>query len=107
MSAPTEEEIRAAIAREWGRRLPNRVPIETDFSDGIGGCMLLLDGIFDTGDFRDSELARLDGLAGETINLIRDDCRRRINEALVSAALTFAAEHPDAPRATREASATA
>ena len=105
MSAPTEEEIRAAIAREWGARRPNPPSVEIQFSDGIGACMLLLDGIFDTEDFRVSELARLDELLDLAVNPIRDECRRQVNEALVSAALTFAAEHPDAPRARREVTA--
>ena len=105
MSAPTEEEIRAAIARGWGARRPHRLSIEGVFSDGIGECLLLLDGIFDTGDFRDSELARLDELLELAVKPIRDEARRQINEAIVSAAQTFAAEHPDAPRARREVAA--
>jgi hypothetical protein len=81
--------------------------IEGKFSDGVGATMLLLDGLFDLEDLRESEIARLDALADLAVRSIRDDARRRINEALVAAALTFAAEHPDAPRAPREATATA
>jgi hypothetical protein len=98
-TAPTEEEIRAAIARQWGVRPPNPPSIEIQFSDGIGATMRLLDGLFGTEDFRDSELERLDELVEGAVDPIRDDARRRINEALVATALTFAAEHPDAPRA--------
>ncbi len=93
-TAPTEEEIRAAIARAWGAR-------EVEFSDAFTHCMTLLDDLYDQDDLRPSEDARLGELVTPAIDLIRDETQRRINEALVSAALAFAAEHPDAPRATR------
>jgi hypothetical protein len=99
--------MQSQIAREWGVRPPAGLSIESSFSDGIGACMNLLLGLYDFDDLRKSETDRLDDLAEQAINLIRADARRRINEALVSAALAFAAEHPDAPRATREAAAAA
>jgi hypothetical protein len=102
MSAPTEEEIRAAIAREWGARPPAGPPIDLQFSDGLGVCQTLVDGLYDLDDLRESEVDRLNELTFAAVDPIRDDARLRINEALVSAALTFAAEHPDAPRATRK-----
>lgn len=95
-TAPTEEEIRAAIAREW------RTSIDLDFSDAFTRCMTLADGMYDLEDLRESEVDRLNELTYAAVDPIRADARRQINEALVSAALTFAAEHPDAPRATRK-----
>ena len=102
MSAPTEEEIRAAIARGWTDRPPTGTPIDLAFSDTFTRCMTLLDGLYDLDDLRDSELGRLIVLTEQAVQPIRDETRRQINEALVSAALAFGAEHPDAPRATRE-----
>jgi hypothetical protein len=109
VNVPTEEEIRAAIAREWGVQPgqdsvtgdPVGLPIEVEFSDGVGATMRLLDGLFDVNDLRDSEEERLNELVYAAVDPIRDETRRRIDEAVVSAALAFAAEHPDAPRATR------
>jgi hypothetical protein len=67
--------------------------------------MGLLDGLYDQDDLRDSERDRLDELAFAAVDPIRDDARRRINEALVVAGLAFAAERPDAPRVQRETAA--
>ena len=98
----TPAEVRAAIAREWGTRPPVGPSIEVDFSDGLTRCTGLLDGLFDRNDFRESEKDRLNELTDQAVGPIGDEARRQINEALVSAGLTFAAEHPDAPRATRD-----
>ena len=111
VTAPTEEEIRAAIAREWGRRpfrdsitgQPTGLPIEGHYSDGVGACVGLLDDLYDRDDLRKSEQDRLDELVYQAVDTIRDETRHRINEAIVAAALAFAAEHPDAPRAERQA----
>jgi len=110
MNAPTEEEIRAAIAREW-RRPPRRdsitgepigLPIGGEYSDGVGACLCLLDGLFDLDKLRESEVDRLHELTFAAVDPIRDETQRRIVEALVAAGLAFAAEHPSAPRAARE-----
>lgn len=113
MSAPTEEEIRAAIAREWGRQprqdsvtgRPTGLPIGGVYSDGVGACLGLLDRLYNLDDLRKSECDRLDELVYAAVDPIRDETQRRINEALVSAALAFAAECPDAPRAERSVAA--
>jgi hypothetical protein len=100
-TAPTEEEIRAAIAREWTDRPPTGPTIEVDFSDAFTRCTGLLDGLYDLDDLRDSELGRLLVLTSQAIDPIREEARRQINSALGYVALTFAAEYPDAPRARR------
>jgi len=105
MSAPTEEEIRAAIAREWGNRPPTGPSIDVNFADAFTHCMTLPDSLYDFDELRESEVDRLNELMFAAVNPIRDDARRQVNEALVSAALTFAAEHPDAPRAERSVAA--
>jgi hypothetical protein len=102
MSAPTEEEIRAAIARQWGALPPVGTTPHVEFEDAFTYCTSLADGLYDLDDLRESEVDRLNELTFAAVDPIRDDARLRINEALVSAALTFAAEHPDAPRATRK-----
>jgi hypothetical protein len=93
MSAPTEEEIRAAIARQWGGE------IGRDFQDAFTGCQMLGDGLFDLDDMRPSEQECLDELTYHAIEPIRNQAQRQVNEAIVAAILDFAAEHPDAPRA--------
>jgi hypothetical protein len=52
-----------------------------------------------------SELVRLDDLIHDALAPIRTDVEHRAVEAIVAAALAFAAEYPDAPRAVREADA--
>ncbi len=101
-AAPTEEEIRASIARRWRWSPPNPPCIDVQFSDGIGATQCLLDGLYDFDDMRESEVDRLNELTFAAMAPIRDRARREINEALVVAALAFAAEHPDAPRARPE-----
>lgn len=103
MTAPTEEEIRAAIAREWGKRRQGQANIARDFSDALTGAQLLLEDLYDTDDFRKAEGARFDTLAYEAIRPIRDAAAQAVVEAMVRAGLQFAAEYPDAPRLAQEA----
>lgn len=98
-TAPTEEEIRAAIARQWRWSPPNPPCVDVQFEDGIGATQQLLDGLYDQDDLRRSERDRLDELTFAAMAPIRAETRRQINEAMVKAALIFAAEHPDASRA--------
>lgn len=98
MTAPTEEDIRAGFARAWHRLPPVGLSADATFSDGFSAAGRLLDELYDVDELRPSELNRLDELAGEAIAPIRDEAQREINEALVKAALAFAAEHPEAPR---------
>lgn len=113
MTAPTEAEIREAA----------NAPVLTD-SDEIGSLVYELLGpirylppeedspgrsisagcLWD--DLRPSQAARLqdllDGIYTKTDTLIQKEVIPRIRELVVEAALTFAAEYPDAPRAVRE-----
>lgn len=100
MTAPTEEEIRATLARTWTRDHPTgRSPLfqwDLGFNDGFLG---MATAPWDVEDLRDSELERLDELAIEALRPIREAAERAAIESLVGAMLQFAAEHPDAPRA--------
>lgn len=99
--SPTEEEIRAGIAREWGRRPPVGVSTAIVFSDAFSGVQLLLDGIWDVEDMRESEVHELNLLTAAAIRPIRDRVQREVFDALVQAGIAFAADHPDAPRLSR------
>lgn len=110
MTAPTEAEIREAvtIARDsspeidigqWvhdlGAPLSYVPPSERGSAPERGLWT----------DLRASEEARLGDLFEDIYtmaNAIEADAIKRITEALVAAALRFAAEFPDAPRAARE-----
>jgi hypothetical protein len=94
MSAPTEEEIRDAIAAHVRT-------FEVGLDDAFTGCQSSIDTLYNTEDFRPTEQDRLDALTYEAIEPILQETRERITEVLGRAGLTFAAEYPDAPRATR------
>lgn len=96
---PSEEEVRAAIARAWHQRPPAGVSIDVLFSDAFTPMPGLLEGLWDPEELRPAERDRLLELAVARLDAIEADAHRRIVEALVAAALAFAAEHPDAPRA--------
>jgi hypothetical protein len=102
VTAPTEEEIRAEIARGWNERPPVGPTPHVSFEDGFTYCLSLAEGLYDSEDFRRAEQVRFDQLMYEPVERIRVAARHDLEEAIVSAALAFAAEHPDAPRATRE-----
>jgi hypothetical protein len=102
MAALTEEEIRASIAREW-KAWPSAgwpsVSIEVEWSDAWTRIRGVAEHAYDLEDLRDSELARYDELTYQAVTAIEERVTREVIEAIVGAALTFAAEHPDAPRA--------
>lgn len=97
----TDEDARAAVARGWGRRPPVGLSADDVLSDAFSGVAAIAHTAFDLDDLRDSELERLDELAYDAIQAIRDDVRWRASEALVGVLLAFTGEHPDAPRARR------
>jgi hypothetical protein len=101
MSAPTEEEIRAELARGWSHVPPNRVPAEAEWDNAFLAASMVLNGLYDLEDMRKSEIEAMDALSGAVVDPIRDRVRAEINEALVSAMVRFAAERPHIPRARR------
>lgn len=98
-SPPTEADIRAHIDRALDlseRTRYHRALVE--FHDGFSSISGVAGGIWDEEDLRPSEDEELGVLAGTAIAAIRDRALEEVREALVQAALTFAAKHPDAPR---------
>ena len=122
MSAPTEEEIRAALAGRWtnpadaalwvkdiDRRLEEAVSLavaplwwEAPSVDEVDSVE---SGDKVWSDLRPSEATRLHTLVGEAEQRAQGRCHEVILDELTAAALAFAAEHPDAPRAKREVAA--
>jgi hypothetical protein len=116
MTAPTEADIREAIAARatlW----PNDNP-RTALADAIedfGSFMrrpvhLILDGINDVGmteadeadvwtDLRPSEALDLERIYREAVEEAKEAVEAAIVDVMVAAALRFAEAHPDAPRA--------
>lgn len=118
MSAPTEEEIRRLLAerlakypRDGGEEHLNEAVDE--MFDLIDYCPLNQQEAFDQwphtaigddvwADLRPTEWKRLGDIVHEAKARAYDRARALIIDELVNAALVFAAEYPDAPRARRE-----
>lgn len=101
---PTEEDVRAHLARAWTAHHANGWP-EDEWETAWSSFEGMAATIYDLDDIRESELDRLDQLTRAAIRPLRDEARRLATEALVDALAAFAAEHPDAPRANRELTA--
>ena len=108
MSTPTEEEIRAALARAW---TAPRNPItfnasaESGIDNAVSALMSLHDGLHDWGDMRQTETDRLDVIMEEEFCSVSEMIAAAsvaAIEAIVRAELRFWSEFPDAPRAVRE-----
>lgn len=106
--APTEAELRAIIERHQDQRLPDPAdfafafvsPIEYVPEDEIGNHV---NRVWDN--LRPEEAERLTQLMDEVFTVAERELaivEERCREAAVRAALTFAAEYPDAPRARAE-----
>lgn len=101
MTAPTEEEIRASLARAWTRPYTTTGPspeVEWDFGFN-NGFLGMSAAPWDLHDMRDSEIDYLDELTETALRPVREECERAAIEALVSAMLRFGERYPDAPRA--------
>jgi len=106
MPAPTEAEIRAilqAVEEEIDENLGEVVNVATSLIDyevperrgeAYSGS------VWD--DLRESEANRLRLILDECAHDLYKDLTRLIIDRVTAAALTFAAEYPDAPRLTRE-----
>ncbi len=97
--APTETEITAAVYGRWTRPREGGLSLSAEFADAFGAALAAADGLWDTDDFRPSELDRLDGLLSAAGTAVRREAEAKLLDALVTALAAFAAEHPDAPRA--------
>jgi hypothetical protein len=95
--APTEAEIRAVIDPEFTDT--GRLNAAGRLSDAFNGLGHPLDDLYDVDEFRASERDALDAAAFDAIERIRARAIVEVREAIVTAALRFAVEYPDAPRA--------
>jgi hypothetical protein len=98
MSAFDEADIRASVHERWTRPREGGLSIAAEFSDAFVTAFAAADGLWNTDDFRPSELDRYDALLSEALTLVRREAESRLLDALVEALTTFAVEHPDAPR---------
>jgi hypothetical protein len=102
MTAPSEEEIRAAFARAWRARSTSissyRPTIAVEWSDAWTHVGALVDSVYDIRDMRPSEATELDEATSTAIAALRERVTREFIDALVGVALRFGAAHPEAPR---------
>ena len=91
--------IRAAIYGRWARPRDGRLSLAAEFSDAVGVAVSATDRLWDTADFRPSELDRYDALLSSAATTVRRSAEASILEAIVAALVVFAAERPDALRA--------
>ena len=97
-TAPSQAEIREHIEGS----LHEDATLGGRMYDVIGECAGAVEALYDLEDFRPSETAALDRCIATAINGLRRQFLEDLAEAVVGAAVGFAAEHPDAPRAVRE-----
>lgn len=108
MTAPTEADIRAVIDRHKDDRRPDPWDFASAFTSAVDYIPEDERGIGENhvwANLRPSEEARLNELLSEVFNLASREVEaleQRLWEATVNAAMTFAAEYPDAPRVERE-----
>ena len=96
-----EAEIRAAIRARWTRSPDVGLSLAGEFSDAIGAALGAVHGLWETADFRPSELDRYDALLSAAGTMARRAAEAILLEAIVDALVVFAAEHPAAPRGER------
>ena len=103
MTTPTEEDVRAAIARSW---TIDKNPLTLMVAPSVAIQELaslfrgLADAVNDWDDMRQSEIDRLDAIMGEELAPVMalvDAWSRAAVEATVRAERRFFQEHPDAP----------
>ena len=99
INQPDEDEIRSAILERWIRPREGRLSLAAQFSDAIGAAIGVVDAIWDVANFRPSEEARFDALLSAAVTAVQHEAETKLLEAVIAALVTFAAEHPAAPRA--------
>lgn len=119
MNAPTEAEIRQALSAAWEAdgdghgvygALDEATAVAALPTWWQGSSVDLAKPEPATGaaiwdDLRPSEAKRLHRLLGEASERAEEKCRKLLLEELTAAAVRFAEEFPDAPRAKKEAAA--
>jgi len=94
------EDATAEALRTVDRYVADHFDIRGDFRDALGDLMAGWSEGW-TDDLRPSELAAQDRLAGEAVDAALTRCMAAAREEAARAALAFAREYPDAPRAVR------
>lgn len=103
MTAPTEEEIRARLARAWtdpGNPITFNASAESGIDNAVSALLSLHDGIHDWADMRQSEIDRLDIITAEEfrpVDVLIAQVGKAAIEAVVRSELRFWSEYPDAP----------
>jgi hypothetical protein len=96
MTAPTEEEIRAAVDKKL-----REFYLDAESAITAGTCDML--GLYDTPELRQSELDDWDELMHPVRpSVLLATLMEQLRVYLTDAAVGYARAHPDAPRAVRE-----
>ena len=98
MVAPSEAEVRAAVIEPWQAPREGRLSLAAEFADAFGTVTAAADGLWQTDDFRPSELDRYDGLMSAATTRVRREAEAMLLDAVIAALISFAAEYPEAPR---------
>jgi hypothetical protein len=98
VGAPSEAEVRAWITERWQAPRVGGLSLASEFADAFGTITAAVDGLWQTDDFRPSELDRYDGLLSEATTRVRGAAEAMLLDAVIEALITFAAEYPEAPR---------
>ena len=98
MAAPSEAEVRAAVIERWTAPRVGGLSLAGEFADAFGTITAAADGLWQTDDFRPSELDRYDGLLSAATTGVRREAEATLLDAVIAALISFAAEFPDAPR---------
>lgn len=93
LTAEDAQRIRDAVTRSFDAA-------RGDVDDAIGAALASAHDAWDLEDLRSSEMDRLDSLVDTRRRELVERILAELQEAAIAAALTFAEEHPGAPRAT-------
>ena len=98
MVAPGEAEVRAAVIERWQAPRVGGLSLAGEFADAFGTITAAADGLWNTDDFRPSELDPYDGLMSAATTRVRRATEAMLLDAVIAALIIFAAEYPEAPR---------
>ena len=98
MAAPGETEVRAAIIERWQAPRVGGLSLAGEFADAFGTIPAAVDGLWQTDDFRPSELDRYDDLLSVATTRVRRAAEAMLLDAVIAALITFGTEYPEAPR---------
>jgi hypothetical protein len=96
--APSEAEVRAAVIERWQAPRVGGLSLASEFADAFGTITATADGLWNTDDFRPSELDRYDGLLSAATSRVRRAAEAMLLDAVIAALTMFAAEFPEASR---------